>query len=67
MTNYTWLWFLLVGCVAVAALLWFWKEWFDLDQPHSYDDKLAQWEADVAKAEAEKELKRRPHVRAGKK
>lgn len=67
MTEYTWVIVVLFWAIACGLLLWGWYGWKQLDEPHTYDDRIMQRDLDIAVAEAEEELKLRPHVRAGKK
>lgn len=66
MIDHTWIVVVMFWAIVCGLGLWTWFEWKSIDEPHSYDNKLAQWEADMEKAIAEEELKHRPHVRAGR-
>jgi len=65
LTN-PWVLVVLFWAFIAAMFLWGWSEWKSIDEPHTYDDRLARREADIAKAEAEAELQHRPRVRAGR-
>ncbi len=66
-----WHWFLVLAWFVVLWIgVWTWGEWKDIDEPHTYDARLAQHEIDILKAEAEEEAyasRQRRRVRAGKK
>lgn len=56
-------------CAVVWMVRWACREWKAVDAPHTYDDRLAQREIDIAKAHAEEEAyasRQRRRVRAGR-
>lgn len=57
------------ACAIIWMVRWARREWKAIDAPHTYDDRLAQREIDIAKAHAEEEAyasRQRRRVRAGR-